>query len=308
MSTVKTFETWRQAYDYQQSNRVSYEIDENDGKYFLDIDYNYPSDLNGIIGSTDDDIVWMVGISSDENTYPTIHTQYGVTSTQKWCTINFWEDENGEIVCNEVSLKFFSQLPHLVSYDPRAVSIYENINHIFDIYKFMENGRIEEEDVVKPHYLENAKRVREYAKAFDKNNSKEQKVQDEYTNDSEKDLESNKIEEECSCGMTLGYCNDDVCTENEEDDFDKEEDEDEFSTLYNQEDEEEEEIDNTYYLEEEEKTYVYLFKFSETREGSKQEEMRELTEEQAQEHFEDLTWSFKYVEMLKLVKVSVDFT
>lgn len=152
---MKRFDSWREAFNYQQGSCV----DSSDPFWMVnDIDSDIV-EIDNVGATTKDEVVWLIAVEDENGT----ETQYGVGKNQKWYSVKVDHSlYRTEIVTD--SLKEFSQLPNLINFDHRAGTIYKHIDKLFEVYGFLVNGKIEEEDVVNQAYVNNAEKIKAYAK------------------------------------------------------------------------------------------------------------------------------------------------
>lgn len=352
------FNSWREAYEFQQSCRTNLNGDEPYYLYDYDLSLDTTTDeLVNVVGSTDDEIVWLLSIAKDDY----IHfTQYGVGKDQRWYRIEFFDDDDKDSSLQPVegSLKSFSQLPYLIHFDDNAKAIYKHINEIFYIFEFLANGKIEKDDDIDQRYVDNAERIKAFAltQVSDMSDNDDASDDDHYDeNDGDFDDDDDYEDED----FDTDYDDTDEDDEDDEHIDDEEEDQKEdnqdvtltsdsgisfssgdakvsidnkgititgekltvedstpphtpYTTIDNNEDFDISHQDIDEFCGDEsnsDKENLYVFHFAETRDSKDpNEEFFEGTEDEALERYRDfVNKGYKRVEMMKMLRIYVDF-
>lgn len=319
MSNV-IFDSWLEAYVYQSSSRT----DKSDPLFMFEFKVNSGIDaIDNLVATTGNDIVWLVVVEDGVERY----VQYGVGRNLKWYSIRF-DGFNKELIEVADSLKEYDQLPTLVKNDTNATIIYRYIENIFEVYKFLTNGKIIPSDSVNELFVSNAESMIWFAK--------EQLAYEDYYDEEDGLLEEdlledvcdycNELESDCEClEEDDEYCEDCDCEEYwEDEDEEKDEDEDEvlgkedieeidelvnlfekeYETCWNESDDDQLTLDD-FLTEETKNTYRFTF-------GDKSDDenvrLEEVTCEEANQIFDELVENgHKYVELSQIKRLHIFF-
>jgi hypothetical protein len=321
---MKKFNSWREAFNYQQNLRGTEEGDPYYIYYYkLEDTFEnpaFPDEMVYIGGATDDEVVWLIAVDNDDEATA---TQFGVGKDQKWYSIVFNHTIYDSTVIVENSFKSFPHLKALTDSDSRANLVYKHIGKLFEIYEFLANGKIEIEDEVSELHLRNAEKIKYYASfASESQDEDMDEEEDEEEIDWDED-EDDEDEEDFDLDSDSDI--DDSLDEDEDDtdDYDFLDVEvptypevEERKTLRSEHeflensighfDQRDEQFDD---LEEDEKVVnMYKFHYSTEREGEKMEQLFEGSEVEAFKYHELLLeGGYKFVEMSQLIKVTVNF-
>jgi hypothetical protein len=153
-----TFDSWQEAYLYQLTSRT----DKSDPLFMFDLRLRSGFDaIDNLVATTGEEIVWVAVLEGACEQYK----QYGVSSNLNWYSIEF-DGYKKEIEYKKGSLRVYSSLPAMVEFEPDSIVVVEHLSELYNVYRFLKNGKILPFDDVNEEQEEDALALLEYADEY----------------------------------------------------------------------------------------------------------------------------------------------